>query len=121
MGRWYSIPESILSEPNTLHLTLLSTLGEPVHLALGHLTALVWVSHKTGPVRSQNSTEQAAVGRMDLETANLELNLCSVIFWRSRFLSPRGPWVSSVVEEGIIQSESVEVTAARTRYSVYVR
>lgn len=26
MDRWYSIPENILSEPNTLHLTLQSAL-----------------------------------------------------------------------------------------------
>lgn len=45
---------------SAVYLTVVGC-GEPVYLALGHLTALVLVSNKTGPARSQNSTQQAAV------------------------------------------------------------
>lgn len=89
--------ESVLSEPNTLYLTLLSTLGELVHLALGYLTALVLVSNKTGPVRSQISTQQAAVAEW-LWRQKSWIWISALSFFES--LSPHWSRVSSVVEEG---------------------
>lgn len=84
-----------------------------MHLALGHLTALSLVSNRSGPARSQNSTQQSSTAEW---------------IWRQKIWNPVSVLarhflsldLSSLCGGIIIQNESAEVTPAHIRLSIYV-